>query len=365
MNRGGCAWLGCAVVLALAVTAVVVLPNLLSRLMDRYASVEPAPDPEPLPEVEATPEVEPAAPAPRGRYRDFQRDDVLRLSYGFTDHSERPHQVSCAIRKEDYEREVASFGYEEDRIAALLEEQVRALVDREARIRDLDAWFSFRLDAEGSSWKYDWRWTVPGDLAPRVRQRIDALDEWLERDLPREIEAVADRLYQERGFRLRNDQIGIDYERIAVRGTEPLADCFQALRAAGRGESEARLLSLFLSFFQDLRYHEPPEHELGRRTNGFWVPTEVLVRRAGDCDSKSVAFCSLWRNLPKQAAIILVPGHALVAVEARPGPDEAFIRIGNRYFVLCEVAGPARTPPGGKAISGSFEYVLIEPAVRG
>lgn len=371
MKRGGCAFLGCVVVLALALAAVVLLPKVVSRLVDRYSAVEPEPlprpevdaDPETLPEVE--PAV-PAVPAPQTRdQEDFERGDVLRLSYDFTDHFERPHQVSCAIRKGDHEREVSSFGYVEDQIAAVLEERVRGLVDREARGRGLESWFSFRLEAEGDSWKYGWSWEAPGRLAPQEKQRIDAFDEWLERDLPREIDAVADQLYQERGFHLRNNQVSIDYERVAVRGTEPLADCFRALQEEGRGGSEARLLSLFLSFFQDLRYQEPPEHELGRWTNGFWVPTEVLVRRAGDCDSKSVAFCSLWRNLPRQAVIILVPDHALVAVEARPGPDEAFIRIGNRYFVLCEVAGPARTPPGGKAISGSFEYVLIEPATRG
>jgi hypothetical protein len=364
MKRGGCAFLGCAVVLALALGAVVALPKVVSRLAERFASVEPEPPLEPEAVPEAVPEIEPSPEFQERRDFEFQGDDLLRVSYDFTDHFERPHQVSCAIRKQDHEREVSSFGYVEDQVAALLEQRVRSLVDREARARGLDSWFEFRLEAEDDSWKYGWSWSLPADRRD-VHREAAAFDEWLEWNLPREIDAVADRLYRERGFRLRNDQVSIDYEQVAVRGTEPLADCFRALREEGRGSSDQRLLSLFLSFFQALRYQEPPEHELGRRTNGFWVPTEVLVRRAGDCDSKSVAFCALWRNLPKQAVIILVPGHALVAVEARPGPDEAFIQIGNRYFVLCEVAGPARTPPGGKAISGSFEYVLIEPAVRG
>jgi hypothetical protein len=359
MKRGGCAFLGCAVVLALALGAVVALPKVVSRLTERFASVEPETPPQPEPE--GVPGSEPVPELQERRDFEFRGDDLLRLSYDFTDHFERPHQVSCAIRRQDHEREISSFGYVEDEVAALLEQRVRGTVNREARARGLNPWFEFRLEAEGDSWKYGWSWSLPAGRRDVLREAA-AFDEWLEGDLSREIDAMADRLYQERGFRLRNDQISIDYERVAVRGTEPLADCFRALREEGRGSSDQRLLSLFLSFFQDLRYQEPPEYELGRRTNGFWVPTEVLVRKAGDCDSKSVAFCSLWRNLPRQAVIILVPGHSLVAVEARPGPDEAFVQIGNRYFVLCEVAGPARTPPGGKAISGSFEYVLIEPA---
>jgi hypothetical protein len=88
------------------------------------------------------------------------------------------------------------------------------------------------------------------------------------------------------------------------------------------------------------------------------------VRGAGDCDSKSAAFCAMWRHLPRRAILILVPEHALVGVEAKPRADEAYVRLGNRYFVLCEVAGPAKIPPGGKAISGSFEYVMIEPVLN-
>jgi hypothetical protein len=52
----------------------------------------------------------------------------------------------------------------------------------------------------------------------------------------------------------------------------------------------------------------------------------------------------------------------LLGVEMRPGPDERFVRLGNRYFVLCEVAGPAKRHPGWSDASGWFEYLLIEPA---
>ena len=59
--------------------------------------------------------------------------------------------------------------------------------------------------------------------------------------------------------------------------------------------------------------------------------------------------------------IITIPHHALVGVEGKPGPGESFVQIGNRYYVLCEVAGPAKLPPGSHSISGSFEYVAVDP----
>ncbi len=98
---------------------------------------------------------------------------------------------------------------------------------------------------------------------------------------------------------------------------------------------------------------------------GFYVPTEVLVNDHGDCDSKSAAFAALWRHLDTAVLLISVPRHMLVGVEVRPGPGEAFVRIGNRYFVLCEPAGPAKLHPGAERLSGDFEYMLLEPGRAG
>ena len=40
---------------------------------------------------------------------------------------------------------------------------------------------------------------------------------------------------------------------------------------------------------------------------------------------------------------------------------ERHVRLGNRYYVLCEPAGPAKLHPGLSDMSGSYEYVRIEP----
>jgi hypothetical protein len=97
----------------------------------------------------------------------------------------------------------------------------------------------------------------------------------------------------------------------------------------------------------------------------LWVPTQVLVKCKGDCDSKSVGLSSMLRRFGRRILFVLVPRHALIGVEMTPGPGEKYVRLGNRYFVLCDAAGPARIPPGGQAISGDFEYVMIEPARGG
>jgi hypothetical protein len=346
--RLGCTALGCAGVLALAVAALIFLPVIGPRLVEQLDL--------PMAEEEAPP-----PPALRG-LKTASVGDRLLLTYGFADYEGRSKQISCTIGRRDYEREVASFGYGEQEIWDRLNGQVRERVLREVSARGLAPYFDLEVYEQTS---YRWRWRLPGGLPPQEEKRatreMAQLDVWLNGKLRHEIDEMTDEVLQERGFRLRGNDIEIDYEQVATRGTQPLADCFEALQRAGRGEDEERMLGLFLAFFQELRYEVPPEEESGRRIHGFWVPTAVLARGGGDCDSKSVAFCSLWRNFPRRAILILVPGHALVGVEEKPGPGEAYVRLGNRYFVLCEVAGPGKIPPGRGAISGSYEYVMIEP----
>jgi hypothetical protein len=298
--------------------------------------------------------------------RVFQREDVggrLRLSYGFSDYEGRPHRFSCEVDKRDYERDLTSFGYFQDELDRSVGEELRKRFARQAEERGVAPYVQLELYG-GTS--YRWRWTVPGGLPPAVAgaltARLHEFDRWLGRDLSKEREELTARFLRNRGVLLQGKEAAVDYAREVEAATGPLTPCFEALRRVGAGEDDRRLLALFLSFFQELRYEVPRPVELGRHILGFRVPTAVLVRGGGDCDSKSAAFCALWRHRPERAILILVPGHALVGVEGAPRAGEAYVRLGNRYFVLCEVAGPGKVPPGWEGISGSFQYVMIEPA---
>jgi hypothetical protein len=353
VKRSGCGALGIAggLVLALALATGAVSRRQLSAVQS---------PPAPAPETDAF-------RRQVGALRQFHRDDAgerLRLSYGFVDYSGRPRHVSCEIDKRDYERDLASFGYFEDELRKAVGEGLRERFEREAERRGLRPYLHFEL--EGGT-GYRWRWRIPEGMEAAAAERLEArlrdFDAWLDQRLARQKEELVAQYLRQRGFLLKDGEISIDYEREVERDTGPLADCFAALRRAGEGGSDRRLLGLFLAFVQELRYEVPPDVDLGRHILGFRVPTAVLVRGGGDCDSKSATFCALWRHLPQRAILILVPGHALVGVEGKPRADEAFVRLGNRYFVLCEVAGPGKIPPGGESISGDFEYVMIEPAV--
>ncbi len=345
MKKGGCALFGCtAFVGLLALAAIGLLRQIPAGLPDDEPPVTP---PSPAPEAEL-PEKRPAVP----------RDpSAFHLTFHFRDGEGRPREVSCAIRRADYERERAGFGFVEKQRVVEMNRELRQILAKEATARGVASFFKIEVYDKGS---IRWNWSYPAGTEPDVVERIEDFHAWLEKESAAAVDAVEERYYRAHGMRLAGDTYSIDYETLARNATAPLASCFAALRRLDRSRSP---LGLFLTFFQDLRYELPKDvDEEGRETLGFRVPTAVLVEGAGDCDSKSAAFCALWRQLPARVLLVLVPEHALVAVEGKPGPDQASIRLGNRYFILCEVAGPGRFRPGETNISGSFEYVLIEPA---
>jgi hypothetical protein len=352
VKGSGCAALGCTGLLVLGLAFV-------TSVVHQTLPPQALPGPRPTP----SPRVWPGkAEAPHG----FQREDEgerLRLSFGFSDYEGRPHHFTCEISKRDYDRDLTSFGYFQDDLDRAVDEGLRELFERQAEERGVARYVRFELGGDTS---YRWQWTVPGSLKPAVANALTArlrdFDRWLDQELPKEREELTARYLREHGVLLQGEKASVDYAREVEGATGPLTPCFQALRQVGTGKDDRRLLALFLAFFQDLRYEVPPSVELGRHILGFRVPTAVLARGGGDCDSKSAAFCALWRHRPERAILILVPEHALVGVEGAPRADEAYVRLGNRYFVLCEVAGPGKIPPGGSRISGSFEYVMIEPA---
>jgi hypothetical protein len=376
MRPAASAALSCLGIVALGLGAVAALAFLAPRLLQSSVSdITPSPTPEPEPSAGPTarPTARPTAPpSPEGdRYlpyvgarRGFSRTQqgaAWRLGYGFIDHHGQPVDVACSVDQRDHERERAWFGYAERAIQAELNRRLLAFATQELERRRIAPYVDLRFQGWGGyQWKSEFTGSIDADELTRVVSERTAWDAWMEREIPHERQRVHQALLREHGFLLNEDSIEIDYANLAVRGSVPLHDCARALEDAAGGTSDRRALGMFLAFMQELAYAVPPDQTTdGRETQGLWVPTEVLVNARGDCDSKSVAFCALWRHRRESTLVITVPGHALVAVEGRPGPGENYVRLGNRYYILCEVAGPGKIHPGARAISGSYKYVTV------
>jgi hypothetical protein len=309
-------------------------------------SIPPPPDPE----------LEAFQPDP-GEQRAFARQEQgarYMLSYGFVDYGGRRHQVSCSIVRDAVERASRAFGLDRDELTAELNAAMQPVVDREIERRGLAGEVRITVLDHGG-----WRIEAPRGIPDA--SALQGLERWLHTDYERLFGERRVEALMRRGLVLRGRTIGIDHNSVAKAAATDLGECYDALDAAGGGRSERSFLGLLVAFFQELKYELPPDHVGSRNTFGFWVPTRVLADGKGDCDSKAVAFASFWRRRSSRVIVVQVPEHALVGVEARPGPGERVVRVGNRYYVLCEVAGPRKRPPGSTDASGSFEFVAIDP----
>lgn len=136
-----------------------------------------------------------------------------------------------------------------------------------------------------------------------------------------------------------------DYGRLAARYIPTMRPAAEALAALTPAAPERERLALALAFIQSIPYDEVAAVRVG---NGYVVPTLLLTENKGDCDTKSVAMASLLATLlPNlRSAIVLIPGHALLAVDLPPGPGDRGLRHEGRDYTLIEPVGPALLPPG-------------------
>lgn len=372
MKRGGLAFLS-LVILALSLRALAFLqqhrPLPAPRPVPRTRPPQPGPVPtaRPIPTPEPTPP--PDAYSPRvgalGQFEERESAWAFTVTYGFIDHNGREQKVTCDVSKSEHQWQVDHYGYDEADVDRQVDRLLAQEAERELRRRGLEdtVHIEFR---EGGAYeaKPHFAAGLPPEEQVRRAAEVKAFYGWLDTDLEKHRTRIERTLYAERGIRLVGHTLYPDYATLAAKASRPLADCFRALDRAASGDSDRRRLGLFLAFLQEIPYVVPPDRWHGRETLGVYVPTEVVVGHHGDCDSKSVTFAALWRNFDTPIILVSLPRHMLVGVAVPPGPGEHFVQVGNRYFVLCEVAGPGKLHPGREPIPDRFEYILIEPLSR-
>lgn len=371
MKRGGVAFWS-LVTLALSLRALAFLqqhrPAPEPRPVPRAHPPRPRPAPTRRPAPLPTPEPTPAPDTyarhvgALGRFEETETTWAFTVTYGFIDHNGREQTISCDVSRSEHEWQTEHYGYDEKDMDRQVDRLLAEEAARELRARGLED--TVQIDfREGGA--YEARSHLPAGLSPEEHARrmseVRGFYRWLEAELDQHRRRIERALYAERGIRLVGHTLTPDYAALATRASRPLADCFRALDRASSDDSERRRLGLFLAFLQEIPYVVPPARWHGRQTLGMFVPTEVMVGHHGDCDSKSVTFAALWRNFDTPVILVSLPRHMLVGVAVPPGPGEHFVQVGNRYFVLCEVAGPGKLHPGLEPIPDRFEYILIEP----
>lgn len=162
-------------------------------------------------------------------------------------------------------------------------------------------------------------------------------------------------------------QLGVipDYSKLAIYYqdiTRPLYSKWKKL-SQDKNLSQRESIELLLRFFQDYPYGVPPDVKESRFIAGLFVASYVFNEGYADCDSKSLLMASVLSQDPyfeDRLAMILVPGHALLGINIRPGVYDSIYSLRNTKYVVAEPTGLARTPLGRR--NSPYPRILgIEP----
>ena len=134
---------------------------------------------------------------------------------------------------------------------------------------------------------------------------------------------------------------------IAKRYVNAMKPVAIALRQDVIGKSSREVTNHVLNFIQSIPY-DTLEDARSSNGAGFQTPYGVIHDNKGDCDSKSVMFAAIMRNLFPYARIIVVyvPGHALVGFDYQKGREDYAVKIDGTTFVLAEPVGPKKVNLG-------------------
>lgn len=139
----------------------------------------------------------------------------------------------------------------------------------------------------------------------------------------------------------------VDYTKIVVQYIDDVAPVAEALGAGKVNPDDPAsvrsYLSRALSFVQNIPYEQRASGDAG-----FRRPLSLLARNKGDCDGKSALFLALARAaVPDlKAGIVLIPGHAFVAVAIPAQKGDFTFKEDGVTYVAMEPVGPAVSAVG-------------------
>ena len=169
------------------------------------------------------------------------------------------------------------------------------------------------------------------------------------------------------GYTLENGtQVETDYTKQARQNFMDLRPLARAIQQQTQGQSMREVMNYTLHFLQSIPYQTYDPNASANRAV-FNSPLTMLSQDKGDCDEKSLAFGTLMRLLyPNlKVGLVLVPGHAFVAMQIKPEPMDMTLPINGENYVVAEAVGPAYSDVGAldndsrqrAAISAHFQEI--------
>lgn len=302
------------------------------------------------------------------RFTRTRQGDRWLLSYHFQGIS-KAHDVSCSIDIEPAQKLIDEFSYRHSEKASVIAADIGAQVRRELPPSLAfygEPSFSATYDEQNDRINLTrvWRWKEENLLTAYDRDFARSeITRWFDLRKKGFFDRAQANFYRKRGF-LWDARQGwvIDYARLVDRATPVLRNCIDAF-----GKEVARDPELLMMFFQAMPFRPIKDKGTGWGTGGLRPPSSVMLQWEGDCDSKAATFCILHRRYSQGLFILRSPRHALVGVEQYSSTPPAWrnkwpvreleaifykdpVQVENRYFIPCEVAGPASARYGQVAL---------------
>ena len=132
----------------------------------------------------------------------------------------------------------------------------------------------------------------------------------------------------------------VQYARQSVGGLTPIAEAIKAMQQNANDPREFALLAI--TWLQSIPYNDLLNRSDSNGA-GFLAPIDLLRRNIGDCDSKSTLLAALLKAYDTRLKVymVLLPEHALLAVELSAKDSEQTLSIDGADMLLLEPTGPA------------------------
>jgi hypothetical protein len=318
-------------------------------------------DPSLILTAQATPPGTAERDAPGPLFVRRRSETGYQLTYGWKDFGDKSYVLSFAIADDLIARSEAEIGYDPNELERITREKL--LPARREMITDLKAFTEREINKSGlddfitideeQPLQFKLRMNAPPDRREeikeafiRITQRLAVRQERLLKAIEKERAEIQKGFVQERGLKFYGKRIGVDYGKAVNNNKRRILHVLEKMRDLSPKKSILEFLSISLSFIQEMTYGIPPFMENNRIILGFWPPPKVLANNFGDCDSKGVAFASLWTNFRRYPILLIkIPKHMLVGLGI-PSPRESGVEINGLRYTLCEVTGPGKLPAG-------------------
>lgn len=315
-------------------------------------------------------------------FEKIEKETGYELTYGWRDYRGDGYSMTFSVSNQQLSDAEEEFGYYPDELEKYLEESYEKM--REEMIIYLEEFTrrqikkskypQYILIEKIDTKKFKLKISVPSSLYEEVKAASEIIKDKLAveenayfKKIEKEQKKKEKAFLERRGFQIIGVSIGVNYSVCVRNNRARVKKVVERMKKMKKRMSLRQLLFLMSAFIQEIKYGIPPFKENNKIIAGFWVPPKVLVNNFGDCDSKGVAFASMWTNFKRYPLILIkIPNHLFLAL-AIPSIGRDEITINGLSYTLCEVTGPDKIPPGlitnysrFYLEGGRFRYELIK-----